>query len=105
LSVMFLKQLRLHRDSLESRLARQGGASVDQELAQTRQFLTATKDEKWRRQLIKRIKQLEGSKRGSEDAVDLKKRFQMADDMYRYVEKHPEYNKTRRRRRSAVEGG
>lgn len=96
---MFLKQLRLHRDSLESRLHRNGGASVDQELAQTRQFLTATKDEKWRRQLIKRIKQLEESKKGSEDAVELQKRFRLVDELYRQVEKHPEYNKTRKRRK------
>jgi hypothetical protein len=96
---MFLKQLRLHRDSLESRLHRNGGASVDQELAQTRQFLTATKDEKWRRQLIKRIKQLEESKKGSEDTVELQKRFRLVDELYRQVEKHPEYNKTRKRRK------
>jgi hypothetical protein len=96
---MFLKQLKLHRASLEARLQRQGGASVDQELAQTRQFLTATKDERWRRQLIKRIKQLEDSKRGSEDAGDVQKRFRMVDDLYHYVEKHPDYNKTRKRRK------
>jgi hypothetical protein len=96
---MFLKQLRLHRDSLESRLHRNGGASVDLELAQTRQFLTATKDEKWRRQLIKRIKQLEESKKGSEDTVELQKRFRLVDELYRQVEKHPEYNKTRKRRK------
>jgi hypothetical protein len=96
---MFLKQLRLHRDSLESRLHRNGGASVDQELAQTRQFLTATKDERWRRQLIKRIKQLEESKKGSEDTVELQKRFRLVDELYRQVEKHPEYNKTRKRRK------
>ena len=96
---MFLKQLRLHRDSLESRLHRNGGASMDQELAQTRQFLTATKDERWRRQLIKRIKQLEESKKGSEDTVELQKRFRLVDELYRQVEKHPEYNKTRKRRK------
>lgn len=96
---MFLNQLRLHRDSLEARLRRQGGASVDQELAQTRQFLTATKDEKWRRQLIKRIKQLEDSKKTSEDAAELQKRFRLVDELYRQVENHPEYTKTRKRRR------
>lgn len=101
MSVMFLKQLRLHRDSLEARLRRHGGASVDQELAQTRQFLTATKDEKWRRQLIKRIKQLEDSKKTSEDTTDVQKRFRLVDELYHQVEKHPEYNKTRRRRKPA----
>lgn len=101
MSVMFLKQLRLHRDSLEFRMHRQGGASVDQELAQTRQFLSATKDEKWRRQLIKRIKQLEDSKKTSDDSGDVQKRFKMVDDLYRYVEKHPDYNKTRKRRKPA----
>jgi hypothetical protein len=101
LSVMFLKQLRLHRDALEVRLQRQGGASVDQELAQTRQFLSATKDEKWRRQLIKRIKQLEDSKTHSNDGGDVQKRFKMVDDLYRYVEKHADYNKIRKRRKPA----
>ena len=101
MSVMFLKQLRLHRDSLESRLHRQGGASVDQELAQTRQFLSATKDEKWRRQLIKRIKQLEDSTKTADDSGDVQKRFKMVDDLYRYVEKHADYNKTRKRRKPA----
>jgi hypothetical protein len=98
---MFLKQLKLHRASLESRMQRQGGASVEQELAQTRQFLTATKDERWRRQLIKRIKQLEESKRGSDDASDLQRRFRMVDDLYQYIDKHPDYNKTRKRRKPA----
>jgi hypothetical protein len=98
---MFLKQLRLHRDSLESRLHRAGGASVDQELAQTRQFLSATKDEKWRRQLIKRIKQLEDSKKSTDDTGEVQRRFKMVDDLYRYVEKHPDYNKTRKRRKQA----
>jgi hypothetical protein len=98
---MFLKQLRLHRASLESRLQRQGGGSVDQELAQARQFLSATKDEKWRRQLIKRIKQLEDSKKNSDESGDVQKRFRMVDDLYKAVEKHPDYNKTRKRRKSA----
>ena len=80
-------------------MRRQNGASVDQELAQTRQFLSATKDEKWRRQLIKRIKHLEDSKRESEDTAELQKRYRMVDDLFRYVEKHPDYNKTRKRRK------
>jgi len=98
---MFLKQLRLHRASLESRLNRNGGPSVDQELAQARQFLSATKDEKWRRQLIKRIKQLEESKKRSDNSADLQKRFKMVDDLYKYVEHHPDYNKVRKRRKQA----
>ena len=98
---MFLKQLRLHRDSLESRMQRHGGASVEQELAQARQFLSATKDEKWRRQLIKRIKQLEDSRKGADESGDVQKRFKMVDDLFRYVEKHPDYNKTRKRRKPA----
>lgn len=97
---MFLKQLRLHRTALESRLHRVGGASADQELAQARQFLSATKDEKWRRQLIKRIKTLEDSKKSTEDASDVQRRFKMVDDLFKVVEKHPDYNKTRRRRKS-----
>jgi hypothetical protein len=81
-SVMFLKQLKLHRAALESRLHRGGGASVEQELAQTRQFLTATKDEKWRRQLLKRIKSLEDGRKKATDTGDVQKRFKLVDDLY-----------------------
>jgi hypothetical protein len=101
LSVMFLKQLRLHRDALEARMHRVGGASVDLELAQTRQFLSATKDERWRRQLIKRIKSLEDARKRSDDSADVQKRFKMVDELYHQVENHPEYNKTRKRRKPA----
>jgi hypothetical protein len=98
MSVMFLKQLKLHRDALESRLHRGGGASAEQELAQTRQFLSATKDEKWRRQLLKRIKSLEESKKKTTDTGDLQKRFKLIDDLYQVVQHHPDYNRTRKRR-------
>jgi hypothetical protein len=95
---MFLKQLHLHRAALESRLHRGGGASVDQELAQTRQFLSATKDEKWRRQLLKRIKSLEEGKKKALDSSDLQRRFKLVDDLYQVVQHHPDYNRTRKRR-------
>ena len=101
MSVMFLKQLRLHRAGLESRLHRQGGASVDLELAQARQFLSATKDDRWRRQLIKRIKTLEEARKRSDDSADVQKRFKMVDELFHYVENHPDYNKTRKRRKPA----
>ena len=97
MSVMFLKQLKLHRTALEARLNK-GGGSLDMELAQTRQFLTATKDEKWRRQLLKRIKTLEDARKKGEDVSDVKKRFKMVDDLYQAIAEHPEYNKTRRKR-------
>jgi len=97
-SVMFLKQLKLHRTALESRLHRGSGQSVDQELAQARQFLTATKDEKWKRQLLKRIKVLEASKSKGTDTIDVQKRFKMVDDLYQSIANHPDYNKTRKRR-------
>jgi hypothetical protein len=97
---MFLKQLKLHRAALESRLQKNGGQSLDLELAQTRQFLSATKDEKWRRQLLKRIKALEAakSKVGTGDTGDVQKRFKLVDDLYHAVQSHPEYTKTRKKR-------
>jgi hypothetical protein len=101
LSVMFLNQLKLHRESLESRLHRQGGASLDQELAQTRQFLTSTKDEKWKRQLLKRIKVLEASRSKGTDTADLQKRFKLVDALYQEINDHPDYNKSRKRRKPA----
>lgn len=95
---MFLRQLKLHRDQLQHRLNRGGGQNVEQELAQTRQFLTATKDPKWRTQLIKRIKLLEQGQKSGEDHADLNRRFKMVDDLYQVVQHHPDYNKTRKRR-------
>ncbi len=95
---MFLRQLKLHRDQLQHRLGRSGGQNVEQELAQTRQFLTATKDPRWRAQLIKRIKQLEQSQKGGEDSADIQRRFKMVDELYQVVQHHPDYNKTRKRR-------
>ena len=98
MSVMFLKQLRLHRDHLERRLNQRGGASSEQELAQARQFLSATKDPKWKAQLIKRIKQLETAGKSGQDDKDVQHRFKMVDDLLQQVQKHPEYNKIRKRR-------
>jgi hypothetical protein len=95
---MFLRQLKLHRDQLQQRLGRSNGQNVEQELAQTRQFLSATKDPKWRAQLIKRIKQLEQHGKGGEDGADVQRRFKMVDDLYQVVQHHPDYNKTRKRR-------
>lgn len=64
MSVMLLKQLKVHLEQLEARVAQTTSKLVEQELAQARQFLSATRDEKWRRLLIKCIKQLEaGAKR------------------------------------------
>ncbi|HEY4321930.1 MAG TPA: hypothetical protein VGM77_12235 [Gemmatimonadales bacterium] len=98
MSGMFLKQLALHRESLQSKLRRSGGQSTDQELAQTRQFLSATKDPKWRAQLIKRIKQLEDNASDGDEVGDVAKRFKLVDEFYQTVEKHPEYNKVRKTR-------
>jgi hypothetical protein len=103
MSVLFLKQLRLHREQLSKSLnGRQDTKALEQELAQTRQFLTATKDQKWKVQLIKRIKQLEASKRVTEPSSDVKRRFELVNELYDLVERHPDYNKTRKRRAPKV---
>ena len=98
MSVMFLKQIRLHLHQLETQLGRSGGKDVDQELAQTRQFLSATKDEKFKRVLIKRIKQLEEGKKSATNKADLVHRHKMVKDLYDAVKDHPDYNNTRKRR-------
>lgn len=97
MSVLFLKQLRLHREQLQKKLGDRAPV-VDQELAQTRQFLTSTKDPKWKSQLMKRIRHLEESRKTQPDRSDLEKRLKAINEVYDMVSSHPDYNKTRKRR-------
>jgi hypothetical protein len=99
-SVLFLKQLKLHRDQLHKKMG-SAGPNHEQELAQTRQFLSATKDPKWRNQLIKRIRQLEGSGKPTADRQDVERRLKLVDELFGVVHQHPDYNKTRKRRKTA----
>ncbi|HEY4321739.1 MAG TPA: hypothetical protein VGM77_11255 [Gemmatimonadales bacterium] len=98
MSVMFLKQLKLHREALGKKMSQKGGANHDQELAQTRQFLSATKDPKWKNQLIKRIKVLENNGGSPDDVKDIEARYKAVDALYQSVQNHPDYNKTRKKR-------
>ena len=97
MSVLFLKQLRLHREQLQKKIGDRSPV-VEQELAQTRQFLSSTKDAKWKNQLIKRIKHLEGARKTQPDRSDLEKRLKAINEVYEMVQSHPDYNKTRKRR-------
>jgi hypothetical protein len=96
-SVMFLKQLKIHLDQLEKELGKTGG-NVDQELAQTRQFLSTTKDQKWKAQLIKRISQLEKSRKEGVDRKDVEARHKLVKELHELIKSHPDYNRVRKRR-------
>jgi len=97
MSVLFLKQLRIHREQLQKKLGG-GSAVVEQELAQTRQFLIATKDPKWKNQLMRRIRALEGSRKSQPDRSDVQKRLKLIDEMYEIIQAHPDYNRPRKKR-------
>ena len=49
-----------------------------------------------------RIQQLEESKHSADDSSDLQRRFKLVDELYRLVERHPDYNKTRKRRKATA---
>lgn len=97
MSVLFLKQLRIHREQLQKKLGDRAPV-VEQEIAQARQFLTSTKDPKWKGQLLKRIRRLEEARKTKPNRADIEKRLKAVNEIYDLVQAHPDYNKTRKRR-------
>jgi hypothetical protein len=95
---MFKKQLELHLSQLDSRLRRSSAREVEAELSQARQFLTTTKDTKWRNAILKRIKQLEQDRKAATDTKELVERHAMVKALHDRIKDHPDYNKTRKRR-------
>jgi hypothetical protein len=97
MSKMFLQQVEKHLDQLKSKLS-STGKDVEIELAQTRQFLSSTKDRVWKNQLLKRIKKLEAEKKTVGDTKEVNERYLMVKALHERIASHPEYNKTRKKR-------
>ena len=83
---------------LESKLGNKGNAVIEQELVHSRHYLTATKDSKWKRMLIKRIAVLEKEKKSAVDTKELEARYKAFSDVYEKIKSHPDYTKTRKKR-------
>lgn len=94
MSKMFLQQVEKHLEQLKGKLSATTGKDVEQELAQTRQFLSGTKDTAWKNQLIKRIKKLEAARKTTTDAKELTERHAMVRTLHEHIKNHPEYNRT-----------
>lgn len=101
MSVLFRKALEQHRQQLREKLTDANGASHEKELKDAKSFLNATKDVKFRKQIQKRIDQLEKQAKGETDATGLKATAMMLDQLWEHIKGKPEYFRTRKSRKSS----
>jgi hypothetical protein len=98
---MFFSQLEKHREQLRQKVSGGGRSpNTETEIAETKKFIGATRDPRWKKQLETRLKQLEGKKGTASPEAD-KKTLTLLDELYGHIKDLPQYNRVRRKRKTA----